>query len=166
MLNDFDKLYITKEFDNLLGEAGSKFSLVYPLPHTTDNVYGEDYEAMINGENLYSEPYTFVGLVRYNPKPEEISPKGQEHKVDTIFDITVSQLLKYVPVRIGENDQSTKLILGEDHSLLTEEGNTLISLTDYIELDNVKYEIINIKPYSSFRSEVLLFKIECVSKRY
>lgn len=107
-----------------------------------------------------------MGLVRYNPKPEEISPKGQEHKVDTIFDITVSQLLKYIPVRIGEEDKSTKLTLDEDHSIITEQGNTLISLTDSIVLDNTRYEIINIKPYSSFRSEVLLFKIECVSKRY
>lgn len=166
MLNDFDKLYITKEFDNLLGEAGSKFSVVSPKPNTTDDIYGEDYEAIIKGEELYNEPYEFIGLVRYNPKPEEISPKGQEHKVDTIFDITVSQLLKYIPIKIGENDHSKRIILADDHSLITEEGNTLISLTDYIQLDEVKYEIINIKPYSSFRSDILLFKIECVSKKF
>lgn len=166
MLNDFDKEYITKEFDNLLSEAGSKFSLVYSLPNTTDDIYGENYDALISDSPLTSEPYNFVGFVRYNPKLEDISPKGQEHSVTTIFDLTTSQLLKFVPVRIGEKDTSTRLELNEDHSITTEQGNLLVSLADYIKLDDIVYEIINIKPYSYFRNDILLFKLECIEKRF
>ena len=166
MLNDYDKHYITKEFDNLLEEAGSPFSLVYSLPNTTDDVYGEDYDSLINGTPTKSEPFKFVGFIRYNPKPEDISPKGQEHSVTTIFDLTTSQLLTLVPVRIGENDKSTRLVLDEEHNIATEQGNTLVSLNDYIKVDETMYQIINIKPYSYFRNEILLFKLECIEKRY
>lgn len=166
MLNDFDKNYITKEFDNLLSESGSKFSLVYSLPNTTDDVYGENYDALVGDKQLTSEPYEFVGFVRYNPNTENTSPKGQEHSVTTIFDLTTSQLLKFMPYRAGQFDSSKRLVLNEDHSIATEEGNVLVSLSDYIKLDDTIYEIINIKPYSYFRSDILLFKLECIEKRF
>lgn len=139
-MTDLELAQIEKDLEQGFKELGTKGIILneYIESENSSDLYGEE-----QGKS-YSNSYTLIGRVNYEPKNEVLTDVGIEQDVDTTFIIPSKQL--------------------RDNDLLDEYNHPDINLESEIGYAGEQYKIININPKSQVEDIFLEYLFECKRK--
>lgn len=191
IITPYDKKYVKKEFDEFIRETGYTFGLTHLNDGgitELEELYGEcanksftkpfNLKGFVNfkpkKETLSSIGLEHKAIITFKFTATQLIPYikeilgikeeefrlifGDNHSMtvikDKIFTTTSTPNTSIKTYSI--NNANTGVFASKN-------GSDVITLKDYVSLDNFLYPIVNIIPYCMFKGEILMICLECSS---